>query len=234
MDDFLSIIRNKQTRDSLSLITSNRNSGESSSAQRSSLGKEPRKHRCCRKAWLDEGLKTFSVAFRKLRDHLSRSKKPTVTNEPDDHKESVVDQFRRRNTSRKLPKPEHAREWEESIDKLLSSSYGVELFHSFLKTEFSEETLEFWLACEDFKCANKSERKGIAHNICSTFVKVGAPKQVNLDSETRNATMNQLEKLDLNMFDAAQSRVQHLMDQGPYQRFLESEMCLNLTRQSKS
>ncbi|DAA15474.1 TPA: regulator of G-protein signaling 16-like [Bos taurus] len=41
--------------------------------------------------------------------------------------------------------------WKESFDLLLSSKNGVAPFDAFLKTEFSEENLEFWLACEEFK-----------------------------------------------------------------------------------
>nr|KAF6291507.1 regulator of G protein signaling 16 [Myotis myotis] len=41
--------------------------------------------------------------------------------------------------------------WRESFDLLLSSKNGVAAFHAFLKTEFSQENLEFWLACEEFK-----------------------------------------------------------------------------------
>jgi hypothetical protein len=30
---------------------------------------------------------------------------------------------------------------------------GLELFKGFLKSEFSEENLEFWIACEEFRFA---------------------------------------------------------------------------------
>uniref|UniRef100_A0A4W2BUD2 Regulator of G-protein signaling 16 n=1 Tax=Bos indicus x Bos taurus TaxID=30522 RepID=A0A4W2BUD2_BOBOX len=49
--------------------------------------------------------------------------------------------------------------WKESFDLLLSSKNGVAPFHAFLKTEFSEENLEFWLACEEFKKLRSKKKK---------------------------------------------------------------------------
>lgn len=56
---------------------------------------------------------------------------------------------------------------------------GVAAFHAFLKTEFSEENLEFWLACEEFK-KTRSTAKLVskAHRIFEEFVDVQAPREV--------------------------------------------------------
>lgn len=54
-------------------------------------------------------------------------------------------------------------------------------FHAFLKTEFSEENLEFWLACEEFK-KTRSTAKLVskAHRIFEEFVDVQAPREVSV------------------------------------------------------
>uniref|UniRef100_A0A672M402 Regulator of G protein signaling 13 n=1 Tax=Sinocyclocheilus grahami TaxID=75366 RepID=A0A672M402_SINGR len=41
--------------------------------------------------------------------------------------------------------------WSQSLENLLRSKYGMATFHTFLKSEFSDENIEFWLVCEDFK-----------------------------------------------------------------------------------
>ncbi|EHB07553.1 Regulator of G-protein signaling 8 [Heterocephalus glaber] len=74
---------------------------------------------------------------------------------------------------------EEATRWADSFDVLLSHKYGVAAFRAFLKTEFSEENLEFWLACEEFK-KTRSTAKLVskAHRIFEEFVDVQAPREV--------------------------------------------------------
>uniref|UniRef100_A0AAA9SLI8 Regulator of G-protein signaling 8 n=1 Tax=Bos taurus TaxID=9913 RepID=A0AAA9SLI8_BOVIN len=73
---------------------------------------------------------------------------------------------------------EEATRWADSFDVLLSHKYGVAAFRAFLKTEFSEENLEFWLACEEFK-KTRSTAKLVskAHRIFEEFVDVQAPRE---------------------------------------------------------
>ena len=56
---------------------------------------------------------------------------------------------------------------------------GVETFSHFLKTEFSEENIEFWLACEDYK-TTESETKLLskAKQMYAVFIVADAPKEV--------------------------------------------------------
>ena len=52
-------------------------------------------------------------------------------------------------------------------------------FRAFLKTEFSEENLEFWLACEEFeKTRSTAKLVSKAHRIFEEFVDVQAPREV--------------------------------------------------------
>lgn len=58
---------------------------------------------------------------------------------------------------------------------------GLEVFQAFLRTEFSEENLEFWLACEDFKkVKSQSKMAAKAKKIFAEFIAIQACKEVRL------------------------------------------------------
>lgn len=56
---------------------------------------------------------------------------------------------------------------------------GLATFKSFLRSEFSDENIEFWEACEDFK-KTKSPMKMTtkAKKIYEDFIQTGGPKEV--------------------------------------------------------
>lgn len=124
---------------------------------------------------------------------------------------------------------EEALKWAESFDKLLSHRDGVDAFTRFLKTEFSEENIEFWVACEDFKkCTEPQQLILKAKSIYEKFIKNDAPKEVNLDFHTKEVITKSIAQPTLHSFDAAQSRVCQLMEHDSYKRFLKSEIYLHL------
>uniref|UniRef100_A0A8C0J264 Regulator of G-protein signaling 16 n=1 Tax=Chelonoidis abingdonii TaxID=106734 RepID=A0A8C0J264_CHEAB len=107
---------------------------------------------------------------------------------------------------------------------------GVATFHAFLKTEFSEENLEFWLACEEFKKSrSKTKLSSKAHRIFKEFVQNEAPKEVNIDHETREITRKNLTVATTSCFDAAQVKTRTLMEKDSYPRFLKSASYQDLT-----
>lgn len=56
---------------------------------------------------------------------------------------------------------------------------GLDAFRTFLKSEFSEENVDFWLACEDFKKTESAEKiASKARMIYSEFIVADAPKEV--------------------------------------------------------
>ncbi|KAM8818013.1 regulator of G-protein signaling 18 [Rhynchonycteris naso] len=126
--------------------------------------------------------------------------------------------------------PKEAVRWGESLDKLLSHQDGLEAFTRFLKTEFSEENIEFWMACEDFKKSkNPQQMMFKAKAIYERFIQNDAPQEVNLDFHTKELIAKNITQPTLNSFDAAQSRVYQLMEQDSYTRFLKSDIYLDLT-----
>lgn len=61
----------------------------------------------------------------------------------------------------------------------LSDKGGQIVFREFLKSEFCEENLDFWLACQDFKRFEEPEElRRRATNIYEEFIRADAPKQV--------------------------------------------------------
>ncbi|XP_026568169.1 regulator of G-protein signaling 3 isoform X2 [Pseudonaja textilis] len=132
------------------------------------------------------------------------------------------------------PPPEEALQWGDSLEKLLQHKYGVAAFRSFLRTEFSEENLEFWLACEEYKNI-KSQSKMIAKakKIYTEYIAVQSCKEVNLDSYTREYTKENLQNISWGCFDLAQRRIYGLMEKDSYPRFLRSELYLDLINPRK-
>ncbi|XP_036454495.1 regulator of G-protein signaling 3-like isoform X2 [Colossoma macropomum] len=132
------------------------------------------------------------------------------------------------------PTPEEALKWGESFDLLLSHKYGLAAFRSFLQTEFSEENLDFWLACEDYRrIKSLSKMASRAKKIYAEYISIQSCKEVNLDSYTREQTKENMENISADCFDLAQSRIYGLMEKDPYPRFLRSDLYLDLTHQKR-
>ena len=79
------------------------------------------------------------------------------------------------------PKPtlEEVRSWGQSFDKLMCCPAGRNSFRQFLRTEFSEENMLFWLACDEFRQeTNKSVIEEKARVIYEDYISILSPKEV--------------------------------------------------------
>ncbi|KAJ4943906.1 hypothetical protein JOQ06_006399 [Pogonophryne albipinna] len=124
--------------------------------------------------------------------------------------------------------------WGESLDQLLECKTGQLVFEDFLRTEYSEENLLFWLACEDYrKTTSQTEITTAAKRIYTEFVQVDAPRQINIDCETRESIRENLSQPWPNCFDRAQRLIYGLMENDCYPRFLKSEMYQALLEQAE-
>ncbi|XP_075375584.1 regulator of G-protein signaling 3 isoform X1 [Mycteria americana] len=133
------------------------------------------------------------------------------------------------------PTPEEALKWGDSLEKLLLHKYGLAAFRAFLRTEFSEENLEFWLACEEFKkIKSQSKMVSKAKKIFSEYIAIQSCKEVNLDSYTREHTKENLQNITRSCFDLAQKRIYGLMEKDSYPRFLRSDLYLDIINQKKA
>lgn len=65
----------------------------------------------------------------------------------------------------------------------MKSAAGRSCFRQFLRTEFSEENMMFWLACEDLKKeTNKTVVEEKVRQIYEDFISILSPKEVRENS----------------------------------------------------
>lgn len=77
------------------------------------------------------------------------------------------------------PSVEEVQLWSQSFDKLMRNPAGRNVFREFLRTEYSEENMLFWLACEDLKQENnKSSVEEKARLIYEDYISILSPKEV--------------------------------------------------------
>ncbi|XP_067282842.1 regulator of G-protein signaling 18 [Pseudorasbora parva] len=123
--------------------------------------------------------------------------------------------------------------WAKSLDALLDSRVGVTVFEAFLRSEFSDENLQFYLACEQYsQSSNKFSLHRRAKMISETYIQPGAPREVNLDSKTRELTIELLKAPSHTSLSHAQKRIYCLLEMDCYPRFLQSEIYYSLLRDS--
>ncbi|XP_076579582.1 regulator of G-protein signaling 5-like [Chaetodon auriga] len=127
------------------------------------------------------------------------------------------------------PAPEEAAQWREGLDRVLNNSYGLAAFRSFLQSEFSDENIEFWMSCEDFKkTKNPVKMAAKAKKIYEDFIQSEGPREVNIDHFTKDVTLRNLVDLSPATFDLAQKRIFALMEKDSFGRFLRTEQYLEL------
>ncbi|KAG8003366.1 Regulator of G-protein signaling 21 [Nibea albiflora] len=106
-----------------------------------------------------------------------------------------------------------------------SSPDGLATFRSFLKSEYSDENIEFWLTCEDYKKIKSSFRMSSrAKKIYEQFIKAESPKEINIDYHTREQIKRNVKTPTMHCFDDAQKIVYGLMERDSYPRFLRSDI----------
>ncbi|XP_076000865.1 regulator of G-protein signaling 21-like [Genypterus blacodes] len=114
---------------------------------------------------------------------------------------------------------------DESLETLLSHKNGQVAFREFLKSEFCEENLDFWLVCQQFRALGSPEElTQRATSIYEEFIQAESPRQVNLDFYIRNTISQDLQQPNPLCFDAAQKKIYSLMENDSFPRFIRSDM----------
>ncbi|TKC40151.1 hypothetical protein EI555_016338, partial [Monodon monoceros] len=128
---------------------------------------------------------------------------------------------------------EEVKKWAESLENLISHECGLAAFKAFLKSEYSEENIDFWISCEEYKkIKSPSKLSPKAKKIYNEFISVQATKEVNLDSCTREETSRNMLEPTITCFDEAQKKIFNLMEKDSYRRFLKSRFYLDLANLS--
>uniref|UniRef100_A0A3B5LNF6 RGS domain-containing protein n=1 Tax=Xiphophorus couchianus TaxID=32473 RepID=A0A3B5LNF6_9TELE len=111
--------------------------------------------------------------------------------------------------------------WAYSLEALLTNQYGVAVFRDFLRSEFSEENLDFWLAVEKFKrTPSLSKMTTQARRIYDQFLSPCAARKVNVDSTNHSLSLG----VNPASFQRAQDQIFSLMEADSYPRFLKSHL----------
>ncbi|XP_029511396.1 regulator of G-protein signaling 5-like isoform X2 [Oncorhynchus nerka] len=118
-------------------------------------------------------------------------------------------------------KPENAIPLPQKPERCLETPQKYD--RGFLRSEFSEENIEFWVACEDYKRTRETSKMAAkAKRIYKEFIQTGAHWEVNIDHITKDVTVRNLGRLTPMTFDLAQRQVFALMEKDSYRRFLKS------------
>merc|ERR1712029_461847 len=110
-------------------------------------------------------------------------------------------------------------------------SGGRKVFRSFLRHEYSEENILFWLACEDLKKERSPEMiEEKARVIYEDYVSILSPREVSLDSRVREIINRNMIAPSQHTFDEAQLQIYTLMHRDSYPRFVNSPTYKNMLR----
>ncbi|XP_078731313.1 regulator of G-protein signaling 20-like isoform X1 [Lampetra fluviatilis] len=177
---------------------------------------------CCSCSWYV--LRSLWFEIRRLRDSLTvRNHEGAGSRRRSSH-ESKLESIQSPEESGKLSL-EEVTSWNQCFERLMHSAAGRAVFREFLRTEFSEENLLFWLACEDLK---KEENKNVveekARTIYEDYISILSPKEVSLDSRVREVINRNMVEPSAHTFDDAQLQIYTLMHRDSYPRFLGSSV----------
>ncbi|KAG7330031.1 hypothetical protein KOW79_006253 [Hemibagrus wyckioides] len=124
---------------------------------------------------------------------------------------------------------EEAQSWAKSFEHLIKSPNGRNNFRQFLKSEFSEENLLFWLACEELKKeTNRTVVEQTVKQIYEDYVSVLSPREVSLDSRAREVISKNMLNPSSQTFDEAQQQIYTLMQRDSYPRYMNSSVYADL------
>ncbi|XP_051929600.1 regulator of G-protein signaling 4 [Hippocampus zosterae] len=134
----------------------------------------------------------------------------------------------------RMPTAAEVAKWKESFSHVMNSEKGRSSFTDFLMSEFSQENMQFWLACEDFKKTPTCELETKAKFIYGRYVAQDSPNEVNLDAATREETLQKVTSGSRACFQEAQRRIYLLMEKDSYRRFLHSKLIVELSQADAS
>lgn len=121
--------------------------------------------------------------------------------------------------------------WGDSFEQLMSSEKGRKVFRAFLRCEYSEENILFWLACEDLKQERSPDQiEEKARIIYEDYVSILSPREVSLDSRVREIINRNMIAPSQHTFDDAQLQIYTLMHRDSYPRFVSSSTYKDLLK----
>ncbi|XP_047377620.1 regulator of G-protein signaling 13 [Sciurus carolinensis] len=142
------------------------------------------------------------------------------------------------NESERLPSNltlEEVLQWAQSFENLMATKCGPVVYAAYLKMEHSDENIKFWMACETYKkIASRWSRSFMAKKLYKTYIQPQSPREVNIDSSTRETIIRNIQEPTQTCFEEAQKIVYMHMAMDSYPRFLKSEMYQKLLKTIQS
>ncbi|KAL4721738.1 hypothetical protein ACJJTC_008225, partial [Scirpophaga incertulas] len=90
----------------------------------------------------------------------------------------------------------------------MRSTAGRKVFRDFLRGEYSEENIMFWLACEELKRETDPDAvEEKARFIYEDYISILSPKEVSLDSRVREIVNRNMVEPTPHTFDEAQLQI---------------------------
>nr|XP_014432945.2 regulator of G-protein signaling 20 isoform X2 [Pelodiscus sinensis]XP_025044369.1 regulator of G-protein signaling 20 isoform X2 [Pelodiscus sinensis] len=168
-----------------------------------------------------------------VQKEVSKSNSLTVRNQDEERERRTSHELRAESipNCEESPTPtlEEVNAWAQSFDKLMITPAGRNAFREFLRTEFSEENMLFWMACEELKQeSNKSVIEEKARLIYEDYISILSPKEVSLDSRVREVINRNMLEPSQHTFDDAQLQIYTLMHRDSYPRFMNSAIYKDL------
>ncbi|XP_009937627.2 regulator of G-protein signaling 13 [Opisthocomus hoazin] len=112
---------------------------------------------------------------------------------------------------------EEVLQWPHSFEKLITSKYGPMIYKTYLKTEHSDENIEFWLACEAYKKITSQRKKiSMARKLFTSYTQPQAPNEINIDRPARKVITRNIQDPTQACFDEAQRMIYKHMERDPY------------------
>ncbi|XP_008834443.1 regulator of G-protein signaling 13 [Nannospalax galili] len=125
--------------------------------------------------------------------------------------------------------------WAQSLENLMATKYGPVVYAAYLKMEHSDENIKFWMACETYKkIASRRGRISRAKKLYKIYIQPQSPREINIDSTTREAIIGNIQEPTQTCFEEAQKIVYMHMEMDSYPRFLKSEMYQKLLKTTQS
>ncbi|VDL57568.1 unnamed protein product [Hymenolepis diminuta] len=147
--------------------------------------------------------------------------------------ENIAASFRVKKVHLKKVTYEQIRRWETNFSFLLNDPDGLVLFEKFLESEFSQENLQFWEACEHYRRLPAKYLAQEAQNIYQLYLSVQSPREDSYQRFLRAPLFLNFKKsvIDEPLFSSAKSKSSPQHKKKPLTTSLQSALpnVINIT-----
>ncbi len=113
----------------------------------------------------------------------------------------------------------------DRLGSVLHNIAALQFFNEYCLQAYSIENVLFWIEAEVFRTiTDEKEIDSFSKHIYDAYVKEGAPLELNVDSEIRQAVTMKYEQRDRTVFNDLQAFIFMLLERSVYSRFEESQL----------